>query len=259
MTRPFWPGPRRLAHRGGGALAPENTIAAIRAGIAHGYRAIEFDVMLAADDVPVLMHDPDFGRTIAGEGRVAETQSTDLVQRDAGSWFDAVRFAGESVPTYEDVVRFCRAHRVWMNVEIKPSMGADVPTGRIVAEMTARLFADRHDHAAGDDDVANALPLFSSFSVEALVAARAAAPQIARGLLVEALAEDDIEQAHALDCISMHVDHRHLDAATVSRLHDAGFAILAYTVNDLARLNTLLGWGVDAICTDRIDLIRAAG
>ena len=248
-SRPLWPGPSRLAHRGGGALAPENTIAAIRTGIAHGYRAVEFDVMLTADDVPVLMHDPDFGRTIAGEGLVAETLSADLVKCDAGSWFDPVRFAREPVPLYEDVVRFCRAHRVWMNVEIKPSSGAEPQTGRIVAEITARLFADQHD--------AGALPLFSSFSAEALVAARTSAPHIARGLLVEQLADGDIEKAHALDCISVHVDHRYLDAPTVERLHDAGFAILAYTVNDLARLNTMLDWRVDAICTDRIDLIGA--
>lgn len=249
MTRSLWPGPRRLAHRGGGALAPENTIAAIRAGIAHGYRAVEFDVMLTADDVPVLMHDPDFGRTIAGEGRVAETSSFDLVRRDVGSWFDPERYAGEPVPTYEDVVRFCRAHRVWMNVEIKPSAGADARTGRIVGEITARLFADEHDAAA--------LPLFSSFSVPALEAARTSAPRIARGLLVEAIADGDPAEARALDCISMHVDHLYLDAATVVRLHDQGFAILAYTVNDLARLNALLEAEVDAICTDRIDLIPA--
>ncbi len=249
MKRFVWPGPQRLAHRGGGALAPENTIAAIRAGIAHGYRAIEFDVMLTVDDVPVLMHDPDFGRTIAGKGRVAETTSFDLTRRDAGSWFDPERYAGEPVPTYEEVVRFCRAHRVWMNVEIKPSPDTDARTGGIVGETTARLFADEHD--------AGALPLFSSFSVEALEAVRRSAPRIARGLLVEALADGDLARAHALDCVSMHVDHRYLDHETVERLHDEGFAILAYTVNDLVRLNVLLEVGVDAICTDRIDLIPA--
>ena len=247
MMKPQWPGPRRLAHRGGGALAPENTIAAIRAGVENGYRAVEFDVMLTADGVPVLMHDPDFGRTVAGEGRVADTLSTDLVKRDAGSWFDGSRFAGEPVPLYEDVVRYCRAHRVWMNVEIKPSPGADQHTGGVVGEMTARLFADERR--------SEAMPLFSSFSVGALVAARKSAPHIARGLLVEEPGDGDLEQARALDCISVHADHRTLDRSTVERLHDAGFAILAYTVNDPVRLDTLIGWGVDAVCTDRIDLI----
>ena len=60
---PPWPFPRVLAHRGGGALAPENTIAAIRAGLDRGFRAVEFDAMLAADNVPVLMHDPTLERT----------------------------------------------------------------------------------------------------------------------------------------------------------------------------------------------------
>lgn len=247
MIRPRWPGPRRLAHRGGGVLAPENTLAAMRAGVENGYRAVEFDVMLAADGVPVLMHDPDFGRTVAGEGRVAATLASELARRDAGSWFDPSRFAGESVPLYEDVVRYCRAHRVWMNVEIKPSPGADEVTGAVVGAITARLFADEHS--------ADALPLFSSFSVAALAAVRASAPRFARGLLVEEPGDGAIAQARALDCISVHADHRYLDRPTIEGLHDAGFAILAYTVNDPVRLGTLVDWGVDAICTDRIDLI----
>ena len=52
-----WPYPRIVAHRGGGRLAPENTLAAIRLGAALGFRGVEFDVMLAGDGTPVLMHD----------------------------------------------------------------------------------------------------------------------------------------------------------------------------------------------------------
>ena len=54
----MWPYPRILAHRGGGTLAPENTLAALRCGLAYGYRAVEFDVMLASDGVPVVVHEP---------------------------------------------------------------------------------------------------------------------------------------------------------------------------------------------------------
>jgi len=52
-----WPYPRVLAHRGGGKMAPENTLAAMQCGVDYGYRAVEFDVMLSKDGVPVLMHD----------------------------------------------------------------------------------------------------------------------------------------------------------------------------------------------------------
>ena len=248
MPTVFWPGPSRVAHRGGGRLAPENTLAGIRAGIAHGYRAVEFDVMLTVDDVPVLVHDPDFGRTIAGRGSVATTTWDDLSQRDAGAWF-AQRFAGEHVPRYEDVVRFCQDHGVWMNVEIKPAPGVEARTGRVVGEMTARLFADRSGGTGR--------PLFSSFSVDALEHARSAAPHVPRGMLFDVVPDGGIDTARALGCISVHANHRELDRRVIARLHEAGFAVLAYTVDEPSRVVALFEAGIDAIVTDRIDLIAA--
>ena len=244
----MWPGPRRIAHRGGGKLAPENTLAGIRAGIAHGYRAVEFDVMLTSDEVPVLMHDPDFGRTVAGPGSVATTTWDDLSRRDAGAWF-APRFAGERVPRYEDVVRFCQEHGVWMNVEIKPAPGVEARTGQVVGETTARLFADQSGRAGW--------PLFSSFSVASLEHARKAAPHVPRGLLFEAVPASGIVTARALGCISVHASHRQLDGRVIASLHEAGFAVLAYTVNEASRVAALVEAGIDAIVTDRIDLIAA--
>jgi glycerophosphoryl diester phosphodiesterase len=55
-----------VAHRGGGTLAPENTLAAVKEGARLGFRAIEFDVMLARDGIPVVLHDPYLGRTVPG-------------------------------------------------------------------------------------------------------------------------------------------------------------------------------------------------
>jgi glycerophosphoryl diester phosphodiesterase len=246
VTTPTWPGRRRIAHRGAGKLAPENTLAAMREGVARGYRAVEFDVMLTSDDVPILMHDPDFGRTIAGRGSVATTTYADLAKRDAGSWFGA-NHVGEPVPRYEDVVHFCRGHDVFMNVEIKPAAGFEEKTGRIVGELTAALFADQSGRAGW--------PLFSSFSVAALEAARAAAPHVPRGVLFDRVPRDGIEVARALGCISVHADHRRLDRVAIERLHDAGFAVLAYTVNDVERVQALVDAGIDAIVTDRLDLI----
>ena len=246
MTAPLWRGPRRIAHRGGGALAPENTLAAMREGVARGYRAVEFDVMLTADSVPVLMHDPEFGRTVAGRGGVPTTSWADLATRDAGSWFSP-QFAGEPVPRYEDVVRFCRDHGVWMNVEIKPAPGSEAETGRVVGELTGRLFPDGSERAGW--------PLFSSFSIAALETARIAAPHVPRGVLFDDVPADGVHTARALGCISIHTDHRGLDRERIAALHAAGFAVLAYTVNDPARAAALADAGLDAFFTDRIDLI----
>ncbi|MGA7479774.1 MAG: glycerophosphodiester phosphodiesterase family protein, partial [Azonexus sp.] len=60
---PAPPLPRWIAHRGGGSLAPENTLAGIHLAASFGYRAVEFDVMLSADGTPVLIHDETLERT----------------------------------------------------------------------------------------------------------------------------------------------------------------------------------------------------
>ncbi|MCK6431084.1 MAG: glycerophosphodiester phosphodiesterase, partial [Burkholderiaceae bacterium] len=104
-----WPYPRVIAHRGGGALAPENTIAAIEVGRSLGFAAIEIDAMLARDEVPVLMHDPTVDRTTDGKGPVGALTAAELERLDAGGWFEA-RYRGERVPSLAAAIRHCRAH-----------------------------------------------------------------------------------------------------------------------------------------------------
>lgn len=246
----MWPYPRIIAHRGGGTLAPENTLAAMRCGLQYGFQAVEFDVMLSADGVPVLMHDPQFGRTVPGKGRVADTPAKDLAAMDAGAWLHS-RFAGEPVPTFEEVVRYCRQNRIWMNVEIKPSPGADEQTGHVVAETTTRLFADELAAHTGPAD----LPLFSSFSFDALAAARQSAPGIPRGYLVDTIPDDWLARLQALEACALHTNHKNLTSTQASAVKNAGYGLFCYTVNDPARAKDILRWGVDAFCTDRIDLI----
>ena len=67
-----WPYPKLVAHRGGGSLAPENTLAAIRLGQSLGFRAHEFDVKLSKDNVAMLLHDATLERTTSGKGRAAD-------------------------------------------------------------------------------------------------------------------------------------------------------------------------------------------
>jgi glycerophosphoryl diester phosphodiesterase len=250
-----WPFPRVLAHRGGGTLAPENTIAALGVGRAHGFRGVEFDAMLTADDVPVLIHDPTLERTTSGRGEVAAHSAAQLARLDAGSWHSAA-FAGEPVPAFEDAVRYCRAHGLWINIEIKPAPGAAGRTGDLVACATARLYADLM--RPGGDAAANIapqVPLFSSFDRESLEAAHAAAPDIPRGYLFDRIPADWCEALQALGCVALHTNHRHLTRAQAAAVKDAGYWLFCYTVNDPARAQTLSDWGVDAFCTDRIDLI----
>ncbi|MBN3783775.1 glycerophosphodiester phosphodiesterase [Burkholderia sp. Ac-20345] len=243
-TRTDWPYPRVVAHRGGGTLAPENTLAALDEGARRGHRMVEFDAKLSADDVTFLLHDDTVDRTSNGRGAAAGMRYEALAVLDAGAWRDA-RFAGERMPTLEAAAARCIAHGLAANVEIKPCPGRERETGQRVAADAAAYWRD-----------AAVPPLLSSFSFDALQQARATVPTLPRGMLYEAVPDDwHAQVVDALGCVSLHADHKQLDEPLVRAIKAAGLRILVYTVNDLERARELARWGVDAVCTDRIDLI----
>ena len=249
----MWPYPKIVAHRGAGTLAPENTLAAMRYARKHGFRGVEFDVMLASDGVPILMHDPQLGRTVAGVGSVNQHTAAQLQKMDAGTWFDA-RHAGEPVPGFEEIANFCRASDIWMNVEIKPAPGFERATGEAVARHAARIFAAELQTTPTAQSAAR-LPLLSSFSIEALLAAKAAAPAMPRALLVDALPPDWQARCEEVGAVALHLNQKTLTAESARAVKQAGLGLFCYTVNDPARARALLAWGVDGFCTDRLDLI----
>lgn len=236
----MWTYPSVLAHRGGGFIAPENTVAALRCAVTHGFRAVEFDVMAVRGDGLVLMHDHVLGRTVAGEGRVADFTLDELLAMDAGGWHSPA-FSGEPVASFADAAAFCLAQDVWMNVEIKPALGTDTRTGYLVAQACSRLPA--------------ASVLLSSFSIEALMAARDAAPEVPRAWLVDVVPPDWAPTLRRLGASALHVNARWLTAAQAVAVKAAGYGLFCYTVNEPDQARALRAIGVDAICTDRLDLI----
>jgi len=249
-----WPYPRWIAHRGAGKLAPENTLAAFRTGAAHGYRMFECDVKLSADGVPFLMHDDTLTRTTnAGEALGAglsavggEHPWSTLSLLDAGSWHSRA-FAGEPLPTFEAIARYCRHNGFDLNIEIKPSPGTDYHTGQVVAQHAARLW-----HGA------TVPPLLTSFEVPALEGALQAQPELPRGLLLDKLWDGWLETALRLGCVAIVCDHVLWHEVSVTQAKNAGLRTLSYTVNETADVQKLLDLDTDCIITDRVDLFSPA-
>jgi glycerophosphoryl diester phosphodiesterase len=237
-----WAHPRLIAHRGGGTLAPENTLAGLRMAAEFGYRGVEFDVMLSGDGTPVLIHDETLERTTSGHGRVAETSDAELARLDAGSWHGA-QFAGEPLPSFGDAAELCQALGLWANVEIKPSAGQEAETGRKVALEARELWAGLPP------------PLLSSFSLEALAAAREAAPELPRGLLFDAPPADWLAICRRLQCVSLHCSRKHFTPQLLAEAQAADIPLLLYTINDPDDAGELLRQGVAALFTDRLDLL----
>ncbi|MGE5713869.1 MAG: glycerophosphodiester phosphodiesterase [Betaproteobacteria bacterium] len=250
-----WPWPRVLAHRGAGILAPENTLAALRIGFEHGFRAVEFDAMAPRDDDPVLIHDDTLDRTAGIHGDVTSRTADQLAQLDAGRWHSPA-FAGEPVPRLSEALAYCRACSIWPNVEIKPAPGHEARTGELVARAVARAYAEVV--TPGGDDPARLdarVPLLSSFAVDSIVAARRAAPDLPRALLIDAIPEDWRTLLERSAAASLNTNHMALTQERAREIKQAGYWLFCYTVNEPDRARELLSWGVDAFCTDRIDLI----
>ncbi len=250
VLREDWPYPRWVAHRGAGKLAPENTLAAFRLGAQHGFRMFECDVKLSADGVPFLMHDSTLTRTTNAASALGSGQSmiggdhawSELARLDAGSWHSR-GFAGEPLPSFENIARFCLQNGYFLNVEIKPTPGLEGPTGQAVAHQAAWLWKD-----------ASTPPLLSSFQPEALAGARSAQPHLPRALLLDSLWDGWLEVATGLSCVAIVCNHALWDVGVVSQTKRAGLRALSYTVNDAWAAQRLIDLQTDGIITDRVDL-----
>jgi glycerophosphoryl diester phosphodiesterase len=230
--------PRVIGHRGAAACAPENTLAGFRQARALDCQWVEFDVRLTADAQPVLLHDSRLERTTDGRGKLSALSLAAVRRHDAGAWFGS-SFVGERVPTLEEAMTFLAALGLGANVELKATPGREAETGAVVAETLARFCP-------------SALPelLISSFRPAALVAARARAPGIARGILFRAIPKNWRAVAERLGCATIHADHQRLSPALVTEIREAGYPLLAYTVNDPGRAKALFDWGVTSVFSD---------
>jgi len=235
-----------IGHRGAAKCAPENTVAGLRKAKELGCCWVEFDVRLTADNQLILLHDEHLERTTNGRGNATLMALATVRRYDAGHRFSD-RYRGERVPTLAEAVGVLGELGIGANIELKATRGRAAETGAATAALLSRMWPP---HLPA--------PLISSFLHEALSAARTCAPSIARGILFRALPGDWRVHAEKLGCVTIHADHRRLHRALVAEIRDAGYPLLAYTVNDAMRAQTLFGWGVTSVFSDVPHIIRAA-
>jgi glycerophosphoryl diester phosphodiesterase len=124
-----------IAHRGGAARQPENTLAAFRQAVADGVTWLEFDVQLTADGVPVVIHDTDVARTTNATGPVAALTLAEVRALDAGD--------GETIPTLDEVITYARRQGVVIVPEAKaPELYPGIET-KIVDAVRRAGYTDR--------------------------------------------------------------------------------------------------------------------
>lgn len=228
--------PRIIAHRCGGVLAAENSLAGLAAAAHISCRGVEFDTMLSADGIPVLMHDDAVDRTTNGRGAVGDLTAAQLRRLDLG---------GEPVPLLTEALACCAEFGLWANIEIKAATGCDeTALGRVVGKTLAQYW--------------NGHGVISSFSIPALLAAKSQASRHATfALLVEDLPPEWPALVREVGAIAVHMDAARASPGKIAALREAGLAVACYTVNDRIEAERLLASGATAVFTDHPEFWRA--
>ena len=243
------PGIQVHAHRGGAALAPENTLAAFQTAKDLGVDFIELDVRRCATGELVVVHDADLTRVAGVPDRVDALSLAELQSLDVGSHFDPA-FAGERVPTLEEVVEALdlRARKaVRLNIEVKEESSRGDGTALALGDAISKM--DLYGHV-----------IVSSFNPLALarVRSRCSAPL---GLVYPSDAaglKGRLTQrpwaSSVLSLYALHPADNVVTDDTIRKAHLRGLAVNVWTVNDEARMRELARNQVNGIITDRPDL-----
>lgn len=216
------------SHRGAGSLEPENTLRAIRRAIALGVDQIEIDVQCTRDGHLVLLHDPTVERTTNGTGTIAELTFDEIRQLDAG--------LGERVPTLEEALAVTRG-KVVLQIELKGS-GTVLPVVRAVEAI------DAVDHV-----------ILTSFKHQWLIEARVQNTSLRTGALWGRLPADVVSQTQQLGLHALHVWHEWITQQIVNKAHSRGLHIRAWNTSKEEDMRRLIALGVDAIGSDRPDIL----
>lgn len=235
MRHPFFTSPRPLvfAHRGGAALAPENTLAAFTRAVTLGADGIELDARRSKDGQVVVHHDETLDRTTRLRGPVSCLCAAEMARAD--------------VPALSAVLRACRDVRVIVEIKLN-----DPAFGRLVVEELRK--ADAVDRTC-----------VGGFHGRVLCAVREEEPSLATSA-----AREEVRLAlyrswlrwpvRRTSYAGYQVPERSGATRVVSKrfvddAHRAGLGVQVWTVNDEQDARRLLGWGVDALITDRPDLM----
>lgn len=253
-----------IAHRGGGGLWPENTLAAFRHALALGADGAELDVQLSADGVAVVHHDFQLnpgltrkdGAWLKGETprikdlSFAELKSFDLGRADPASAYAKAHPAltpedGARIPSLEEVAALPKSFVLL--VELKSSTDPASADPIALADAVFEVMKAQLDRT-----------IFVGFDWRGLARIKAKAPQARCWFTTDTLKGDarvvpEIIKASGGD--GWFPCYQDATAEMASHARALGLQVAAWTVNDPAEMKRLVALRLDAICTDRPDVL----
>lgn len=230
-----------MAHRGWSGRAPENTMAAIKLALAEpGIQAIEVDVQLSKDGIPVLIHDFTLDRTTNGSGLVKDHTFDQLREWSAGSWF-AEEFSNEQIPALEELFQAASQHTCRLNVELKTA-GNLYP---LLAEKVVEL-VEAYELASQ--------VCLTSFDHEIIKRVKELQPSIKTGLIITGKPVLLREQLAKTGATILSMAYPYLTKDFVQMMLEEGFEIFAWTIDDENEIERISEWHPNIyICTNHPD------
>ena len=217
----------RIGHRGAPRRYLENTTPSFQEALRLGADAVELDVHVTADGLPVVHHDPVLSARVTPPSLVRKSIDTldgkQVASIDLG--------AGSRIPTLAQVLAVMKGRKAY--VEVK---AGDI---QAVADVI---------------DASGTTCAVHSFDHEAIVTARRLAPHIPRGILFDDWPEVPAAIVERTDARDVWPKNSLVTPARVRELHGMGCRVIVWTVNDAGRIRELTEWGVDGICSDDLTL-----
>lgn len=228
------PGPIAVAHRGGDVHAVENTMPAFEHAVSLGYRYLETDVHLSRDGVLVAFHDADLERITGVPGTIADRTWDELQAIDLG---------GASIPRLDELLGSFPTTR--FNIDPKSDAAVE-PLGDAIAAFDA---VDRVGIGAFDD--ARIAALQQRFGPDLCTS-----PGPAELLTYLADPVPMAFETHGCLQIPPSFGEFELTPELLGAAHELGLQVHVWTINEEPEMRRLLDLGVDAIMTDRVELLK---
>ncbi|MCJ7842748.1 glycerophosphodiester phosphodiesterase [Lederbergia sp. NSJ-179] len=225
-----------FAHRGSSGTHPENTIAAFQEAIRLGVDGIELDIQLTKDHELVVIHDYTLDRTTSGSGKVEDYTVEELKAFDAGSKFSS-EFAGETIPTFREVLALLQGTNIELNIEIKKRVEED--TG-IEKKMIREL---EEFHYLQES-------IISSFNHDSLKRVMALNQNLECAILYTKKMEQPWQYATHIGAKALHTYLPETDHEMIIEAQQNGFPVRVFTINKDEDLESFFQAKVAGIFTD---------
>ena len=224
------------AHRGASIKYPENTMAAFRGAKKLGADWIELDVQQTKDKQIVVSHDTNLNRVTGVNKDIIDMNYSEIKKLDAGSFFNK-KFKGEKIPLLKEVLEFAKKNNIRLNIELKPTGKEKNFEKQVVDLIKEYNFEDR---CVVTSQVYNVLKKIKKYDKDI------------KTVYVMSIAIGKITDAKYADAFSIKATN--VTETQVSRVHNAGKELYAWTVNKEESINKMIDMNVDNIITDNIKL-----